>query len=439
MEKKINQQLLAFLKKSPTPFHAIQEMEVQLDAAGYQKLGEGNRWDLQKGGKYYTVRNGSSMLAFQIGGALTNYHYQITATHSDSPMFKVKECAEVVGKGGYLQLNTEGYGGMLAAPWFDRPLSLAGRVFVKEGKSIVSKLLNVDRNILLIPNVAIHMNREANKGFPYNKQIDLLPLFSAGECKEGSYYQFLAKELGVSEDSILGSDVFVYNREEPLQWGVQEEFISAPRLDNLQCSFASLSGFLAADVEHSIAVYACFDNEEVGSATKQGAGSTFLYDVLQRINSALGYTSEEYYPAIAKSFMLSCDNAHAVHPNHPELSDAKNCAFMNQGIVVKYNADQRYTTDAFSKAVFQELCTHHNIPLQVFANRSDMLGGSTLGNISSTKVSMNTIDIGLPQLAMHSAYETAGSKDTAYLVAATKAFFEAEIRIDSNQIEVLYK
>ncbi|MDF9825244.1 aspartyl aminopeptidase [Breznakia sp. PF5-3] len=440
MLENINKELLSFLKDSPTCFHAVAEIKKQLDEAGFTQLDETTQWNLTKNGKYYTIRNGSSIIAFHIGKDMDNYHFQLTAAHSDSPTYKVKENAELAGQGGYLQLNTEGYGGMLAASWFDRPLSLAGRIVVKEGNTIQSKLLKIDRDILVIPNVAIHLNRDANNGIKYNNQVDLLPLFSAGELQAGDYYKFLAAELGVKREDILGSDMFLYNRDNSIEWGVKDEFISSPRLDNLQCSFASLKGFMNAENTKSIAVYACFDNEEVGSSTKQGAGSTFLYDVLQRINLSLGYENKDYYSAIAKSFMLSCDNAHAVHPNHPELTDKKNCAYLNKGIVIKYNANQRYTTDAISNAVFTDLCNHFKIPYQHFANRSDMVGGSSLGNISSTKVSMNAVDLGLPQLAMHSAYETAGSKDTAYLVEAIKHFFESDIRIDDvSKIEVNYK
>lgn len=440
MLENINKELLTFLNDSPSPFHAIYEIEKRLLEAGYEKLEESNPWKLVRGKKYYTTRNGSSVIAFHIGNDMENYHYQVSAAHSDSPNFKVKEKAELAGVGGYIQLNTEGYGGMLDASWFDRPLSLAGRVVVKDGSSIVSKLLKVDQNILVIPNVAIHLNRSANDGIKYNNQVDLLPLFSAGACERGSYKAFIASLLKVEKGAILGMDLSLYNRDQAIEWGVKDEFISSPRIDNLECSFASLQGFLAAENSKAVTVYSCFDNEEVGSSTKQGAGSTFLYDVLQRINTALGYTQDEYYQAIAKSFLLSCDNAHAVHPNHPELSDKENSVFMNQGIVVKYNANQKYTTDGLSDAIFSDLCNHFDIPLQRFANRSDMVGGSTLGNIASTKVSMNAVDIGLPQLAMHSAYETAGSKDCAYLVAATKAFFENEIKVkDSEHIEVIYK
>ncbi|MGN1277695.1 MAG: M18 family aminopeptidase, partial [Floccifex sp.] len=229
---------------------------------------------------------------------------------------------------------------------------------------------------------------------------------------------------------ILGKDLFLVNRQEPVIWGYKDEFVSTPKLDDLQCAFASLKAFLQGKNDHGINVYCCFDNEEVGSNTKQGAMSTFLYDVLKRINIGLSKTEDEFYQAIAKSFLVSCDNAHALHPNHPEKSDAVNRNYLNKGIVIKESANQKYTTDAFSRAVFTQICQNANVPVQVFANRSDMVGGSTLGNLSNTQVSLHAVDIGLPQLAMHSSYETAGIKDTAYAIEALTAYFNSDIEIE---------
>lgn len=429
VSKSINKELLSFLECSVSVFHAVSAMREQLLKQSYLELFEEEPWNVEKGGNYFVVRNGSSIIAFSIGKKLENYHFQIAASHSDSPTFKVKEHAEIAGKGEYLQLNTEGYGGMLAATWFDRPLSIAGRVLVKDADVLTTRLVHIDKDLLIIPSVAIHLNRDANNGMKYNNQIDLLPLYSAGDLKEGAFIECVAKELGVDKNNILGKDLYLYNRMKPILWGEKEEFISAGKLDNLQCAYLSLQSFLKTRNNQAINVYACFDNEEVGSATKQGAESTFLRDVLERINNALNYSNDEYYQAVARSFMLSCDNAHATHPNHPELSDQKNTAFMNKGIVIKYNANQRYTTDGVSAAVFQDICKHCNVPLQVFANRSDMPGGSTLGNISSTKVSMNTVDIGLPQLAMHSSFETAGSHDSQALYEALCGYYGANIVI----------
>lgn len=436
MFKETSKEVLDFIQKSPSCFHAVKNLAELLKNAGYEELKECDSWSLKKGGRYFTTRNGSSIIAFNIGEKLDNYHFQLTSSHSDSPSFKVKEKAELKGKGGYLQLNTEGYGGMLCATWFDRPLSLAGRVLVREGNTVRSRLLAFDRDLLLIPNVAIHMNRAVNDGFAYNKQVDMLPLFSAGECGENSYRSLLAEELGVEEKDILGSDMYLYSRVAPSIWGAKEEFISSARLDDLQCAYTSLKAMLQSENEHAVNVFSCFDNEEVGSGTKQGACSTFLRDVLQRVNKGLGFSDEDYCCAIAKSFMVSCDNAHAVHPNHPEKTDAENCTYMNKGIVVKFSANQKYTTDGISSAVFANICEKANVPIQFFSNRSDMAGGSTLGNLSTQKVSLHTVDIGLPQLAMHSSYETAGVKDSYYMVQALTAFYNTDLKIiDSDTIE----
>lgn len=437
MHKETAEQILHHIKQSPSCFHAIAHMKQLLIRAGYQELKECEAWTLAKGGRYFTTRNGSSLIAFHIGTTLDDYHFQITSSHSDSPTFKVKEIAEVEGKGGYLQLNVEGYGGMLCASWFDRPLSLAGRVLVKQGQQFLSKLIAIDKDLLIIPNLAIHMNRQANQGFAYNLQIDMLPLFSAGACGKEDFRALIAAEAGVDADDIYGMDLYVYNRMEPLLWGMKEEFISGAKLDDLQCAFTSLQAMLAGANPHGVNVFACFDNEEVGSGTKQGACSTFLRDVLSRINDGLGYRQEDYHRAVAKSFMVSCDNAHAVHPSHPEKTDTYNCTYMNQGIVIKYSANQKYTTDAISSAVFAGICERAQVPVQYFANRSDMAGGSTLGNLSSQKVSMHTVDVGLPQLAMHSAYETAGAKDCWYMIEALKHFYNSNVHItDSESVEI---
>lgn len=326
---------------------------------------------------------------------------------------------------------------MLCAPWFDRPLSIAGRVLVKDGQSIVTKLLNIDRDLVLIPNVAIHMNRGVNDGYAYNKQVDMLPLFGGSETQKGDFKKLIASELGVCEEDIYGSDLYLYSRVAPSIWGLHEEYISAPHLDDLQCGFTTLKGFLNGYNDESINVYACFDNEEVGSGTKQGAASTFLYDVLVRINKALGKDEEDYYRALAGSFMLSADNAHAVHPNHPELTDVNNCVYMNEGVVIKSHAGQKYTSDGVSIAIFKSLCEKVNVPVQFFANRSDVVGGSTLGNIAMAQVSMNSVDIGLPQLAMHSSYETAGIKDTYYMIQVVTEFFNSHIsEMGSHELKV---
>ncbi len=423
MNKKISQEMTQFLKACPTAFHAVHQISRELEANGYKKLREREKWEIQPGGKYYVTRNDSSVIAFGIGCDLSDYSFNIAASHSDFPTFKIKEHALIEVKKKYAQLNTEGYGGMLCATWFDRPLSIAGRVIVKEADHFVTKLVNIDRDLVMIPSLAIHMNRSVNDGYAYNKQVDMLPLFSAAKSQKDELKKLVAQAAGVCEDAVYGSDLYLYNREAPSVWGAQEEFVSAQHLDDLQCAYASLKGFLEGFQKKSVNVFACFDNEEVGSGTKQGAGSTFLYDVLRRIHLGLGKSEEDYYRAVAGSFMLSADNAHAVHPNHPDKTDVENCVYMNEGIVIKSHAGQKYTSDAVSIALFRDVCEKADVPVQFFANRSDQAGGSTLGNISSGKVSLNAVDIGLAQLAMHSAYETAGIKDTCYMIKAMKQFF----------------
>lgn len=434
MYKEISQELLDFLKKSPSAFHAVESIKEELVDHGYVELLEGSHWDLVPGGKYFVTRNNSSIIALNVGTKLDHYGFNVAASHSDYPTFKIKENAEIEVKGKYTQLNTEGYGGMLCATWFDRPLSIAGRVLVKEKDHFVTKLLNIDRDLVMIPNMAIHMNRTVNDGYAYNKQIDMLPLFGGKDTKPGDFKKLIASELGVDVKDIYGSDLYLYNRTAPSIWGAHEEFISSQHLDDLQCGFTSLKGFLKGHNDESINVLACFDNEEVGSQSKQGAGSTFLYDVLKRVNSALGKDEEDYYRALASSFMLSADNAHAVHPNHPAKTDVANCVYMNEGIVVKSHAGQKYTSDAVSIAIFRDLCERAGVPVQFFANRSDEAGGSTLGNIAMAQVSMNSVDIGLPQLAMHSTYETAGIKDTYYMIKVMEEFFNSHISEESSSV-----
>lgn len=416
------EKLLAFIRKSPTAFHAVDTMRKTLADQGFQELSEKDYWKLTPGGRYMVTRNNSALIAFSIPeDAPRRFH--IMASHSDSPTFKIKENPEITVEKAYVKLNVEKYGGMLMSPWFDRPLSVAGRVIVPEGGEIREKLIDIDRDLLMIPSLAIHMNREVNSGYSYNPQKDLLPLYGTAGTEE-TFSKTLAEAAGVREEEILSHDLFLYSRTRGAVWGAEKEFISAGRLDDLQCAFASMEGLLSGEKKKSIAVHCVMDNEEVGSGTKQGAASTFLKDTLLRINSGLGRTYEEYLMSLADSFMISADNAHALHPNYTDMADPVNRPLLNKGIVIKYNANQKYCTDAVSAARFKELCNRAEVPYQTFVNRSDMAGGSTLGNISNTQVPVNTVDIGLPQLAMHSPYETAGVKDTLSLVKAAELFFE---------------
>ncbi len=419
---KINQELLTFLDHAPTAFHAVAQVRDVLKENGYEEIVEGNDWKLKNNAKYFVVRNESSIIAFRT--AKKNFNgFMIGASHSDSPAFKVKENPEIVAN-GYVKLNVEGYGGMLMSPWLDRPLSVAGRVIVQKGNSFVTKLVNVDRDLCMIPSLAIHMDRDANKDHTWNAQTDMLPIIGDASAK-GKFMQIVAQAAGVKEKDIIGHDLFLYVREAGSIWGADKEYVSAPHIDDLQCGFGNLQGFLQASSSTSVPMLVIFDNEEVGSSTKQGADSTFLEDTMHRIADAFG---KDFAQAAASSFMISADNAHAIHPNHPEKADPVNQPHMNAGIVMKFNANQHYTTDGISAAIFRSLCKSVDVPLQVFTNRSDSRGGSTLGNISNTHVSLNTVDIGLPQLAMHSCYETCGAKDTAYLIAVMKEFFSKSLQ-----------
>ena len=425
-------ELMNFLDSSVTMFHAINECEKVLKNCGYIYLPENEKWNIGVG-KYYTKRNSSSLIAFDIAGG--DYHFQISASHSDSPTFKLKD-KPVIESNGYLKLNVESYGGMIDATWLDKPLTIAGRVMTDTKDTIETRLLYIDKDLLIIPNVPIHFNREINKGFAFNNQVDMLPVFSAGGLKEDDFNKMLAKELGIKPGEIIAKDLYLVNRQKAAILGYDNEFIASGRLDDLECVYTSLIGFTRAKNTNHINVFTVFDNEEVGSVTKQGAMSTFLSTTLDRINMALGKSREDYYRAIAKSMLISCDNAHALHPNHPELFDIKNRPVLNKGIAIKESANQKYTTDAFSRAVLKSILDKRDIPYQTFANRSDIIGGSTLGNLSNTVVSMNAVDIGLPQLSMHSAYETAGALDVLYAIEALRAFFETNIDIKDDKVSL---
>ena len=413
--------MLGFIDRSVCCFQAIDSVREMLEEDGFKRLKEEEKWTVEKGGKYFVTRNDSSLIAFKVPEKGAGY-WHITATHSDSPSFKVKENPEKTD-GRYVRISVEPYGGGIYSTWMDKPLSVAGRIVVKENGKYKVKHVNVDKDLLVIPNLAIHMDRTANSGHKFDPKKDMLPLYGTEEMK-GTFMKTLAESAGLKEEDILSYDLYLYNRMKGKIWGGADEFVCAPRIDNLQCTYGTLRGFLKGRAEKQGAMYCVFDNEEVGSGTKQGAESTFLRDVIERIGLALGMDREDVYIWLAKSFMISADNAHGFHPSHPEVCDGVNSPDLNGGIVIKYNANQKYCTDGFSSAVFKDLCSSVDVPYQVYTNRADMPGGSTLGNISNTKVAVNTVDIGLPQLAMHSAYETAGVKDTAFLIKVCEKFFD---------------
>lgn len=422
MYRNTAKELLAFIEKSPSSFHCADNMKKELKEHGFWELKEEDAWTLEPGGKYVVIRNDSSLVAFAIPKKQPK-GFRIMASHSDSPTFQIKENPEMEAEGAYIKLNVEKYGGMVMSSWFDRPLSVAGRVAVKgENGQIQSRLVAIERDLLVIPSLAIHMNREVNEGYGYNPQKDLLPLFGDIESK-GSFQKMIAQAAGVEPEEILGQDLYLYNRMKGTIWGAREEFLSSGRLDDLQCAFASMKGFLNGEKEEYLAVHCVMNNEEVGSTTRQGAASTFLLDTLLRIKEKLGWSYETYARMLAGGFLLSADNAHGAHPNYPEKADPVNRPKLNQGIVLKYNGNQKYCTDGMSGAMFKDLCRQCQVPYQIYTNRSDIPGGSTLGNISNTKVAIPSADIGLAQLAMHSTYETAGVKDTEYLIQVAGKLF----------------
>lgn len=421
-EKEMIQGLFDFIGESPTAFHAAAQICDRLDQAGFVRLSEKKVWKLTAGSKYYVTRNDSAVISFVLPEK-DAVCYKIVASHLDSPCFKVKTEPEIKQGNAYVKLNTEKYGGMILSSWLDRPLSLAGRVFYEgKGGKICHSLINIDRDLLVIPNLAIHMNREINQGYAYNPQTDMLPIFSSQ--KERTVYDLIAEELSISKDQILSEELYVYVRQKGCLIGEDQEWMLAPRLDDLQCAYTSLQGILQAKPKDYIACSAYFDNEEVGSGTKQGADSTFLEQTMRRISRLLGFDEEQAECIRNSSFLISADNAHALHPNHPEKADLTNAPQLNGGVVIKYHGGQKYTTDGYSAACLISLCREADIPFQSYCNRSDIAGGSTLGNISTAHVSIPSADIGFAQLAMHSAVETAGAKDVMYGVRLFEQFWK---------------
>ena len=426
MEMQI-EKLRAFLDGAKSVYHGVALLEAELKQAGYHRLQEGAAWNLETGGKYYLIRNGASLIAFRIPAG-EPAGFMMSAAHSDRPTFKVKENGELTGK--YTRLSVEKYGGMLMAPWLDRPLSLAGRVLVETKQGVQSKLVDIDRDLLMIPNVAIHMNRKANDGYAWNPAVDMLPLMGNGE-NAGALQQILEEAAG---GKILGHDLFLYLRQPSSVWGIKNEYLSAGGIDNLTCAWCSAQGLLQSGESHCVPLFCTFDNEEVGSGSMQGAGSDFLRSTLKRICRAMGW---EFETMLAKSFMVSADNVHALHPNHPEYADPQNAPVMNGGLAIKFNANQRYTTDGVSAALFRSVCAKAGVPVQTYCNRADIAGGSTLGIISTAHVSVHSVDIGLPQLAMHSCYETVGIRDVTQMIAAMTCYYGLSLERDNTDGYIL--
>ena len=460
-------EMLEFIKKSPSCFHVVSNLKEQLCSAGFEELSEQNVWKIENGKKYFVCRNGSSIISFAIPASdcgkkesKRNFDgFLITASHSDSPSFKIKENPEM-NAAGFVRLNVEKYGGMLLNPWFDRPLSFAGRVIytTEDGDKtkICQKLVNIDKDLLLIPNLAVHMSRDANDGKKIDLQKEIVPVIS--QTPDFSFVKYLADAAQIEESNIQGYDLFLYNRDEGRFWGADDEFISSPKLDDLECVWTTFKGFLkgaqnmdcakigqtsnSGNVSNNtqtskndgqtcnaskVLVHVVYDNEEVGSASRQGAASTFLKDVLERINFCFGGSLQEYQAAVANSFLVSADNAHSVHPNYVSAADPVNQPKVNQGVVIKFNASQKYTSDGISGVMFKAVCQKAGVPFQVFTNNSNIQGGSTLGNISTSQVSVRSVDIGLAQWAMHSPNESAGERDVDYMINAIESFYSDSV------------
>lgn len=420
---------IEFMKQSTTAFQAVAEMVQRLEAAGFERISEAEVWKIAGGDKKYVVRNDSSLIAFSIPGNPENLQmadavrgFHLVCAHSDSPSFKLKENPCIAVEGGYLKLNVENYGGMIKESWLDRPLSVAGKVVVrKEGLELETRLQDMKRPLFVIPSLAVHMKRSGEKDGELNTQLHMLPLAGTQIDKE-TWMEMLADAVKADVKDILGTELYLYPWAEPVCMGMKEELLGAPRLDDLACVYCGLQALIESNAKDHISVLAVFDNEEVGSQTMQGAASDFLSSVLRRVTCAL---SQDFERTLARSFLISADNAHALHPNYTDKADPTNRPMLNKGIVIKYHGGQKYTTSAYSGAYVKAICEQENIPYQTYHNRSDIAGGSTLGNIALMNVSVPAADIGLAQLAMHSAFETMGVNDLAHMVRFMTAFYMA--------------
>ena len=419
--------LLSFIGKAPTSYHSVLAGIHELEAAGFVPLTLSQPWQLQAGGSYYINVYGTSLFAFTIGNN-PDGRLHIAAAHTDYPCIKVKPSPEMTGK-HYARVNVTFYGGAILNTWLDRPLSVAGKVMTKSEDVFhpLSHIIDLKKPVFIIPNLAIHMNRSINEGLELNKQSDMLPLAAqvAEQLdKDHFFMQFLAEQIGVAPEDILDFDLTIYLPEEGCFVGLNDDFISSPRIDNQTSVVSCLYGLIHAAVpEHGINLISLFDNEEIGSSTKQGARSDILKLVIEKLYAALGVDTLTARDRMLSGFCLSIDVAHAIHPNKPDKCDPTNQPYLNGGIVLKLDAAQRYATDTESTAAFLQLCQKAGVPCQTFVNRSDMLGGSTLGSITSTQPPMYTVDLGVPMLAMHSARELMGSQDQKAMDDCITAFF----------------
>lgn len=423
------EKLLSFIDASPVNFLAVRNVcNTLLDNGFVQLHAEEALKDLPD--KFFITKNNSAVFAFHLGRqSMADAGFRIIAAHSDSPTFRIKPNAEMVGEGGLLRLNTEAYGGAILNTWFDRPLSLAGRVILRSADALnpQTRLLNIKRPLLVIPNLAIHFNRQVNDGVKLSKQKDMLPILGYVNDRleaDGLLVRLIANELQIEKEQIIDFDLYLYDTTPACLVGLNNEFISSGRLDDLSMVHAGMEAMIAESAKPAATkVLAIFDNEETGSGTKQGAGSNFLMSLIQRIVLAQGGSLDDYYRSVEKAFMVSADNAHGFHPNYAEKYDPTNHALLGGGPVIKINAAQKYATDAMSAAVFQQICERAGVPCQRFVNSSDIAGGSTLGNILTSSIAINGVDMGNPVLAMHSVRELASAADHENCIKAFTEFY----------------
>ncbi len=426
------QQLVDFCYESPTAFHAVASSKKILEENGFKALNEEDDWQLERGGKYYFVRNDSAFIAFIVGTKdIAESGFKIVGAHNDSPGFRIKPNPEWVSKDHYLRLNTEVYGGPILSTWFDRPLAIAGRVTCKSDNIYKPKerLININKPLAIIPNMAIHLNPNLNNGYVYDKQIDTLPFVGQVNAKfegKGYLHGLLTVELVVDYDDILDYDLFLYEYQKGCLIGPDNEYISSGRLDNLQSVYAAVNAICQTEKPESTCVIACFDNEEVGSGSRMGADSTMLSDLLERVTFTFGEKRNDYLRALASSFIVSADGAHACHPNLKEKEDPTTRPIVNGGPTIKQSGQRSYTSDSITSSVFRQICERAGVPSQCFVNRSNVKGGSTIGPISASHVSIPSVDVGVPMLAMHSIREMCGVKDNYYMLKALKSFFSNE-------------
>ena len=424
------QQLLDFIYESPTAFQAVNTVKGMLSKNGFQELKEESQWNLEKGSKYFVTKNDSAIAAFVVGkGNVEEQGFKIIGAHTDSPSFRIKPAPEITSEDNYVKLNTEVYGGPILNTWLDRPLAVAGRVTLRSENILFpeTRLVNINKPILIIPNLAIHMNREVNKGVELNPQKDMLPMMAHvnKSLEKGNYLlQAIAEELSVSSEMIIDFDLFLYEYEKGSIIGLHNEFISSGRLDDLSMVHAAIEALIRVEPVAATNVMMAFDNEEVGSRTKQGGDSQFLSNVLERIVISQGKGREDFCRALARSFMISADLAHAVHPNCGDKHDPVNRPFLNKGPVIKISANQSYTTDSNSDAVYEEICKKANVPVQKFVNRSDLKGGSTIGPISASHLDIRSVDMGSPILGMHSIRELGGVLDHTFVMKSFEEFYK---------------